>query len=89
MSRPSAVHAVPPGKDAEPEHCVPPHSEPSEAPRKVVRGLDPEVQAMAALDRIVAKLPDACVQRVLAWLTDRHWNRGPGECPWPQAPQAG
>lgn len=36
------------------------------------RGLDPELQAMAKLDRIMAELPDHATGRVLAWIIGRY-----------------
>ena len=38
------------------------------------RGLDPEIQAMARLDRLMHDLPPESVPRVLQWLVDR-WSK--------------
>lgn len=39
---------------------------------KKLSGLDPELQAMAKLDRLLRELEPQSRQRVLAWLTDKH-----------------
>lgn len=45
----------------------------AEPTTKRPRGLDPELQAMATIDRILAKLADEnAVGRILAWLVDRY-----------------
>ncbi len=41
-------------------------------PPKPRRGLDPELQAMAKLERIIAELPEDATQRVLCWLMGRY-----------------
>lgn len=43
--------------------------EAADAPKK--RGLDPELQAMAKIDRILAELDDKQKSRVLTWLVAR------------------
>ena len=36
------------------------------------RGLEPEIQAMARLDRILSELPPAAAERVIGWLSSRY-----------------
>ncbi len=51
--------------------------EPTPAPHKPDpkrRGIDPELQAMARLDRLMSDLHPGSIPRVLKWLVDRWTN---------------
>lgn len=49
---------------------------PVEAAKPKPRGLDPELQAMAKIDRILGELSDNAATRIMAWLVAR---RTPGK----------
>ncbi len=48
---------------------------PAEAPpagRRTTRGLDPEIQTMARVDRLLSDLDDRTRDRIIQWLVDRY-----------------
>ena len=56
----------------QPDKRNPPTGGSSTAPPKTSRVADPELQAMAKLDAILADLSEASVGRVIAWLVSRY-----------------
>ncbi len=66
---------------SEPSIPDPPNGQPEQPKTRVrttTRGLDPEIQAMAEIDKILVSLDDADARcRIMCWLWDRNMHTDP------------